>query len=250
MMGAVVVLAALLAIPTASSAQVKVLISGGFNAAYQELLPRFEAASGIRVTTARGASMGTGPNTIGAQLRRGEAVDVVIMARDGMRDLIAEKRLLPGSDTDIADSYIGMVVPAGTPKPDISTVAALKQVLLRAKSVSVSGSASGTYLTATLFPRLGIAAEMAAKTVSSGGAGVGRGEAEIGFQQVSELLPLSGVEFVGRIPDEAQYLTIYAAAVVASSKQVEASKRLIAFLTSEAAQPAIRKSGMETPKPR
>lgn len=230
--------------------QVKVLISGGFSAAYRELLPQFEAASGIKVTTTRGGSMGSGPNTIGAQLRRGVQVDVVIMARDGMKDLITDHRIVAGSDTNIADSFIGMVVKAGALNPDISTTAALKRTLLQAKSVTVSESASGTYLTKTLFPKLGIADEMAKKTVSSGGAGVGRGEAEIGFQQVSELLPLKGVDFVGQIPPDVQYVTVYAAAIVAGSKQIDSSKRLIVFLSSPAAVSAIRKSGMEPPKQR
>jgi molybdate transport system substrate-binding protein len=232
------------------AAQIKVLISGGFSAAYQGLLPQFEAASGTRVTTLRGASVGTGPNTIGAQVRRGQVADVVIMARDGLRDLVAEHRIVPGTDVDLADSFIGMVVRSGAAKPDITTVAAFKETLLRARSVAVSGSASGVYLTKTLFPRLGIANEMAGKTVSSGAAAVGRGEAEIGLQQVSEVLPIKGADFVGKIPADVQYVTVYAAAVVEGAKDADAAKRLIAFLSSAAAAPAIKKSGMEPPQHR
>lgn len=236
---------AVLSAPATTFAQVKVIISGGFSAAYRQLLPEFEKTTGITVTTTSGGSIGSGPNTIGAQVRRGVPADVIILAREGLTELIGEGRIVPGTDRDLAQSTIGMVVRAGAPKPDISTVEGLKQALLRAKSVAVSSSTSGVYLTTKLYPRLGIADLMAGKTTMSGAAAVGRGEAEIGLQQVSELLPLSGVEFVGTIPAEVQYVTVYAAAVVGGSQHVDASKRLIAFLSSPSATPAIRKSGME-----
>jgi molybdate transport system substrate-binding protein len=140
-----------------------------------------------------------------------------------------------------------MVVRAGAPKPDITTVDNLRQVLLRAQSVAMSSSTSGVYLTTTLFPRLGIADQMASKVRMTGAALVGRGEAEIGLQQVSELLPIQGVDFVGPIPNEVQYVTTYAAAVVAGSRHVDAATRLIAFLSSPEARAAIKKSGMDAP---
>lgn len=238
-------MAAFLTFSTSSFAEIKVIISGGFSAAYRELLPEFEKTAGIKVTTTSGGSVGTGPNTVGNQLRRGVPADVVILAREGLTELIGEGRTVPGTDVDLAQSIIGMIVRAGAPKPDISTLDALKQTLLRAKSVAMSSSTSGVYLTTKLFPQLGIADEMSRKSTSAGAAAVGRGEAEIGLQQVSELLPIAGVDFVGTIPAEVQYVTVYAAAVVASSKETEASKRLIAFLASESAAPAIKKSGME-----
>ena len=246
----VFVIAAVLLVPTASLAQVKVIISGGFSAAYRDLVPEFEKTAGITVATTSGGSVGSGPNTIGGQLRRGVAADVVILAREGLSELITEGRIVAGTDVDLGRSIIGMIVRAGAPKPDISTVEALKQTLLRAKSVAMSSSTSGVYLTTTLFPRLGIANEMAGKSTTSGAAAVGRGEAEIGLQQVSELLPVPGVDFVGTIPAEVQYVTVYAAAVVTGSKEIEASKRLIAFLASEGAVAAIKKSGMEPSRPR
>jgi molybdate transport system substrate-binding protein len=240
-------IAAVLVCPSASDAQVKVLISGGFSAAYRDLLPGFEQSTGTSVDTASGASVGNGPNTIGNQVRRGVAADVVILAREGLRELIAEGRIVPGSDVDLARSLIGMVVRAGAPKPDITTVDNLRQVLLRAQSVAMSSSTSGVYLTTTLFPRLGIADQMASKVRMTGAALVGRGEAEIGLQQVSELLPIQGVDFVGPIPNEVQYVTTYAAAVVAGSRHVDAATRLIAFLSSPEARAAIKKSGMDAP---
>ena len=238
-------IAAILILPAASSAQVRVLMSAGFSAAYQQLLPEFERTTGTKVVTAIGTSVGTAPNTIGRQLRDGVTADVVILARDGLRELIAEGRIASGTDVDLARSMIGVIVKAGAAKPDISTADALKQTLLAAKSVAVSTSASGIYLTTQLFPRLGIADRMASKTITSGAAAVGRGEAEIGLQQVSEVLQVAGADFVGAIPADVQLTTIFAAAVVAGSKEVAASKRLIAFLASAAATDAIKKSGME-----
>jgi molybdate transport system substrate-binding protein len=243
-------IAAVLALPTASFAQVHVIISGGFSAAYREVLPEFERTTGVKVTTTSGGSLGNAPNTIGAQLRRGVAADVVILSREGLSELISEGRIVAGTDTDLAQSPLGVAVRAGAPKPDISTVESLKQTLLRAKSVTFTSSTSGVYLTTTLFPRLGIAAEMAEKSTTSGVAAVVRGDAEIAVQPVSELLPVPGVDFVGTIPAEVQKVNVYAAAVVAGSKETEASKRLIAFLASEGATAAIKKSGMEPSKPR
>ncbi len=243
----IVMLLAILVFPSAAFAQanVKVIISGGFTAAYRELLPEFEKTSGVTVTTTSGGSVGNGPNTIGAQVRRGVPADVIILAREGLRDLIGEGRTVPGSDVDLARSVIGVIVRAGAPKPDISTVEAFKQALLHARSVAMSSSTSGVYLTTVLFPRLGIANEMKDKITTTGAAAVGRGEAELGLQQVSEVLPVPGVDYVGTIPEAVQYITTYAAAVVKGSTEIEASKKLIAFLASEQARAAITKSGME-----
>jgi molybdate transport system substrate-binding protein len=241
----VIVVAAVFALPTVSFAQVQVIISGGFSAAYRELLPEFERTSGITVTTGSGGSQGDGPNTIGAQLRRGVPADVVIMNKVGLGDLVAAGRIVPGTTVDLAQTYLGMAVRAGAPKPDISTVDAFKQTLLRAKSVAFDSSTTGIYLTTTLFPRLGIERDMATKSTTTGAAAVASGDAEIAVQPVSEILPVKGVELVGTIPAEVQYVAVFTAAVVAGSKDIEASKRLIAFFASERAIAAIKKSGME-----
>ena len=243
-------IAAVLALPTASFAQVHVIISGGFSAAYREVLPEFERTTGIKVTTTTGGSVGNGPNTIGAQLRRGVAADVVILSREGLSELMSEGRIVAGTDTDLAQSPLGVAVRAGAPKPDLSTVESLKQTLLRAKSVTFTSSTSGVYLMTVLFPRLGIADEMAKKTTTAGVASVVRGEAEMAIQPVSELLPVAGVDFVGTIPAEVQKVNVYAAAVVTGSKETDRSKKLIAFLASDAATAAMKKSGMEPSRPR
>lgn len=245
----VLVVATLLAAPVESFAQVKVIMSGGFSAAFREALPDVERATGLTVTTISGASQGSGPNTIGAQLRRGVPADVVIMNRVGLNDLIAEGGTIAGTDVDLATTSLGLAVRAGAPKPDISTVDAFVQTLLRAESVTFDSSTTGIYLTKTLFPRLGIAEALARKSTTAGVAAVASGEAEIAVQPVSEILPVRGVALVGVIPPEVQFVAVFAAAIVKDSTNVDGAKRLIAFLTSEGATAAIRKSGM-APSPR
>jgi molybdate transport system substrate-binding protein len=237
-------------VPSAAFAQLNVITSGGFSAAYREALPEFERTTGITVTTTTGASQGSGPNTIGAQLRRGVPADVVIMSREGLDELIAEGRTHPGTATNLAMTPLGMAVRAGAPKPDIGTVDAFKQTLLRAKSITFASSTTGIYLTTMLFPRLGIASEMAAKSTTAAVAAVARGEAELAIQPVSELLHVAGTEFVGPVPKDVQYISVFAAAVVAGTKELEKAERLIAFLNSDSAAAAIKKTGMEPVKSR
>jgi molybdate transport system substrate-binding protein len=243
-------IAAVLASPAQSFAQIHIIVSGGFSAAWQALRPGFEKTTGITVTTARGQSQGNGPNTIASQLRRGEPADVVIMSREGLNELIAEGRIVAGTDLDLARTPLGVSVRAGAPKPDIGTVAAFRQTLLRARSVTFPGSTTGIYLTSKLFPQLGIARELSGKITNVGVAAVAGGDAEIAIQPVSELLYVPGVDFVGTIPAELQYISVFSAAVVAGTKEQEASRRLIAFLASENAGAAIRNSGMEPSGPR
>lgn len=246
----VIAAAGLLSLPTASLAQVRVIISAGFFSVYDELLPEFERTSGVTVTTSRGGSVGSSPRAIPNQIRRGVPADVVILAREGLKEIMDEGRIIQGTDIDLARSIIGVAVRAGARKPDISTVEALRETLLGAESVSVSTSTSGRYLTTELFPRLGIAEQMAPKIRTGGAAGVVDGEAELGLQQVSEILALEGADLVGPIPEEVQYVTTYSAAVVAGSAHADAARRLIAHLSSEAAFPAIVKAGLEPPRPR
>jgi molybdate transport system substrate-binding protein len=244
-----VVASCVLAEARAQAPQIKVLMSGAFTAAFTELAPEFERTTGSRIVTASGGSMGDSPDTIPNRLARGEAADIVILAASALDDLIAHGRVVAGSRVDLARSAIGMAVRSGAPKPDISTVEALKRTLLQAKSIAYSSSASGVYLSGELFPALGIAGEIAAKSrrIESGpvGAAVARGDAELGFQQISELRPVSGIEIVGPLPPGAQRMTIFSAGIVAGAPQPDAARRLIAYLSSPAAGPAIRKSGMD-----
>jgi molybdate transport system substrate-binding protein len=236
---------AVLAWPAASFAQLNVIMSGGFASAYQEILPEFEKSTGVTVTTARGQSQGNGPNAIGAQLRRGVPADVVIMSKEGLSQLIADGKIVAGTDIDLAQTPLGVSVRAGTPKPDISTVDAFKQLLVHAKSITFPDSTTGIYMLTTLFPRLGIASALAGKITHTGVAAVAKGDAEIAIQPVSEILHVPGTDFVGTIPMEVQYVSVFSTAVVAGTKEPEASKRLIAYLASERARKAIVNSGME-----
>jgi len=232
-----------------SAAEVRVFISVGLSAAYQTLVPEFERASKNTVVTATGASMGTTPEAIPNRLQRGEPADVVIMVAEALDGLIAQGKVVAGSRVDIALSKIGMAVRAGTPKPDISSVDAFKKTLLAAKSIAYSDSASGVYLSTVLFQRLGIADQLLPKSRAilsePVGAAVARGEAEIGFQGISELLPVAGIELVGLLPSELQKVTVFSAGVVVGAKEPEAGRALIRFLASPTAAPVIAKSGLE-----
>jgi molybdate transport system substrate-binding protein len=241
-------IAALLLWPLAAVAQVKVIISGGFSGPYEKVLPEFERTTGIKVTTGSGSSQGTGPQTIASQLASGAAFDLVILSREGLEDLMKAGRIAAGTDVDLARTPLGVAVRAGAPKPDVSTVAAFKQVLLNARSVAVPSSTSGIYMTQDLLPRLGIADQVRMKRTPRGAgapAMVVSGEADIAVLPVSEILHAPGVELAGVIAEEIQLNQIFAAAVVAGSSEVEPAKRLIAFLASDAAAAAIRQGGME-----
>ena len=243
-----IIVSALLAWPIAATAQVKVLMSGGFSAAYEQLLPEFERTSGIKVTTGSGASQGTGPQTVAAQLARGVPADVVILSREGLSELIAAKRIAAGTDVDLARVPLGVAVRAGTPKPDVSTVEAFKQLLLKAKTIAVPGSTSGIWLMNDLFPRLGIAEKINVKAAARGKDAFGMvaaGGADLAVMPISEILHAPGVDFAGSIASEIQFVQTFSTAVVVGSGDLEGSKRLIEFLSSSRASEAIRNSGME-----
>jgi molybdate transport system substrate-binding protein len=199
--------------------------------------------------TAFGPSMGTTHNAIPIRLERGEAIDVVIMAAPALADLIKAGKVRADSRVDLVRSKIGMAVKAGAPKPDISTVEALTHTLLAARSIAYSDSASGVYLTTVLFPKLGIAEQIRGKSrkieADPVGGVVAKGDAEIGFQQISELRPVKGIDIVGELPPGAQRVTVFAAGIPATSKDRAAAKALIQWLASPAAYPAIKKSGLE-----
>jgi len=226
------------------SGAVNVLISGGFSSAYEQLLPEFERTSGIKVITGSGASQGTGPQTIAAQLARGVSADVVILSREGLGELIAANRIIAGTDVDLARVPLGVAVRAGTPKPDVSTVEAIKQILLRAKTVAVPGSTSGIWLRTDLFPRLGIVEKINVKAAPRGARAtemVAEGGADLAVMPVSEILHAAGVDFAGSLPAEIQFIQMFSAAVVAGSREIDGAKRLIEFLASARASEAIRK---------
>ncbi|MBO0990747.1 substrate-binding domain-containing protein [Delftia sp. SD018] len=234
---------------TAAADEIRVVTSGGFSAAYDQLIPLYEQATGHKVVTSRGASMGNAQDSIPSRLARGEQFDIVILADGALDNLAAQGKVEAGSRVDLARSMIGMSVRKGTPKPDISTVDALKQTLLDAKTIAYSASASGTYLANELFPRLGVAEQMKGKATrilsERVGAVVLRGDADIGFQQVSELLPFKELEFVGPLPDEVQQRVFFSAGVATGTKSPDTARHLIRFLAAPAAAPIVRSTGME-----
>ena len=243
---------ALLMVRGASAADVHVMISAGFYQVYSELSPAFERASGHHLITTRGPSMGDSPEAIPARLARGETADVVILD-EGAADELGRRGLVRAdSKVELARSLIGMVIRAGAAKPDISSVEALRSTLLATSSIAYSDSGSGTHQSTTLFPKLGIADQVAGKSRKVRGPPSGepvarvvaRGEAEIGFQQVSELIHVPGVTFVGTIPTEVQPVIFFAGALTSAVRQPEAAMALIRFLASPEAAPVISKAGL------
>lgn len=238
----------LLAGATAPAAELGVMTSGAFTAAWLELKPLFQSKTGVSSVTLT-TTMGSGTTSIPSRLERGEPVDIVIIDDTALDDLIARGLVLAGSKVPLARSLMGMAVRAGAAKPDIRTVEAFRATLLQAKSIAYSASVSGRYLSAEVFPRLGIADQIAGKARRIEGERVGsvvaRGEAELGFQQVSELLPIAGIDYVGPLPEGIQRATVFSAAIAAGSKNREAAERLIQFLASPEMAPTIAKTGVE-----
>jgi molybdate transport system substrate-binding protein len=245
--------ATLLLCTVATAADIRVMISAGFFSVYKELGPAFEKSTGHKLVTTRGPSIGDSPEAIPTRLARGEEADVVIMDGVGV-DLLDQRDLArPGSRIPLAESSIGMVVRAGQPRPDISTMDGLRNTLLAAKSIAVSDSSSGTYLSTIGFKKLGIADEVAGKTRRVRGppsgelvaAVVARGEAEVGFQQVPELIHVPGVDFVGTVPSDVQPPTLFVGALPKNSQQPDAAIALMRFLASAEAADVIAKAGLK-----
>ncbi len=228
----------------AQAAEIKVLSSAAFREAYLELVPAFERATEHKVATTW-----AGTNGIMERMKRGETTDIVIMSAQGIDQLVQDGKIVAGSRIDVARSGVGVAVRSGLPKPDIGSTEALKRALAAAKSVAYSTGPSGVYMEA-LFQRLGIADEIKPKLkVAPGGTPVGtliaKGEADIGFQQVSELLPVAGIDYIGPLPPDIQQITVFAAGLHTNAKETEAAKALVKFLTAPEAAPVIRKKGME-----
>src|SRR5882724_850973 len=193
----VTVIVIMMSSPTVARAQLDVLMSGGFGGAYERLRREFEKTSGVKVTTRSGAAQGSGPQTIAALLARGVPADVVIMSREGLTELIAANKIVGGTDVNLAQVPIGIAVRAKAPKPDVGTVEAFKQAMLKARKIALPGSTSGIWLKNELFPRLGIADKVRTEMKPRGSdvaAMVATGEADIGLLPVSEILVAPGVD--------------------------------------------------------
>jgi molybdate transport system substrate-binding protein len=235
---------ALVASGVAHAAETKVLSTQAAEQAYRELVPQFEAASGHKVST-----IFTGTLDVQKRIGAGEMYDLIIMAGPAIDDFIKAGKVVPGTRVDLVKSGVGVAVPAGAPKPDISTTAALKQTLVAAKSIGYSTGPSGVYMLG-LFQRLGVAdiVKPKLKQTPTGvfvGAIVANHEAEIGFQQVSEFVHFPGVDYVGPLPAEVQEVTVFSAGIQVGAKEAEAAKAWVKFLTAPTAAPVYRKMGLE-----
>ena len=237
-----------LLISTPVMAQLEVMVSGGFSGPYNQMLPEFEKAAGIKVITKSGASQGTGPKTIKAQLNGGVTADVVILSREGLTELMAQNKITPNSDVDLAQAPLGLAVPTGNPKPDISSTKAFANALVKAKKIVVPGSTSGIYLVDELFPKLGIQNQITVQVTERGAqatALLAAREANIAVQPSSELVNIKG-DYVGDLPSDIQLIQTFAAAITKNSPNQEAAQKLIDYLSSPSATGPIKNSGMST----
>ena len=217
------------------AADINVLASNALKEAYLELVPGFEKATEHKVATTW-----AGTNDIKKRMAAGETYDLVIMAGPALDELVKQGKIVPGSRVDLAKSGVGVAVRAGD---------ALKRALLAAKSIAYSSGPSGVYMEG-LFRRLGIADEIKPKLKQTQpgnpvGEVIARGEAEIGFQQVSELLPIAGIDYIGPLPPDIQHITVFSGGIHTGAKQPDAAKALVKFITAPAAVPVIKKKGME-----
>jgi molybdate transport system substrate-binding protein len=225
-----------------------VMISGGFSLAYRQVLPEFERNTGITVATLSGASQGTGPKTIKSQLEQGTEVDVVILSKEGLDELIAAGRIATGSAAELASVPLGAAVRQGSAKPDIGSVDALTRALLSARLVALPGSTSGIFLKDEIFPKLAIADKVRSKLFARGIESTGAlaaGEVDLAIGPVSELVNQPGIELVGALPDDVQLVQVFKAAIVGTTHRSEQAKRLIEFLASDQTTTAIKNSGMQ-----
>jgi molybdate transport system substrate-binding protein len=236
---ALVGLSALLTAGASEAGDITVMSTVAVKEAYLELVPAFERATENKVAT-----MWVGAGAIIERIKGGEIVDLVIGTASGLDELDRLGRLT--SNVAMAKSGIG-AVRTGAPKPDISTGEALKRALLASKSIALSIGPSGVYLSG-LFEKWGIAGELKPKIKRGGGLigdVVARGDAEIGFQQVSELVAIKGITYLGPLSDDIQLITVFSGGVHSQAKNPAGAAALLKFLTSPDAAQAIRKSGME-----
>jgi molybdate transport system substrate-binding protein len=226
-----------------------VMTSGAFTAAHLDLIPQLEHLTKKKIFTAT-TSVGTGETSIASRLKRGEVADIVIVADTLQRQFIDDGLVMAEGVMPVARSSIGLAVKAGAPAPDLSSVDGLRRTLLQAKSIAYSASVSGQYLTTELLQRLNIADQVLGKCRHIGGgvrtgAVVASGEADIAFQQVSELLPVPGIAHITPLPSEVQKISVFSAGVAASTRDASLARAVIQFLASAEAVSAIVKSGLE-----
>jgi len=238
-LGAAVMLAGI-----ANAAEIKVIGSPGTRAPYTLLVPGFEKATGHKVTTTWG-----GVNAVAKRVADGEVADVVMLPAAQIDDLIKLGKLIADSRVNVATSGIGVAIRAGAPKIDTGSSEGIRKALLAAKTIAYSAGPSGVHM-ARLIANWGMTDELKAKIVPPIpdvpiGEVVARGDAEIGFQQVSELLPVTGIDYLGPLPADIQEVTVFSAGVHKAAGTTDAARALLKFLTAPEAAAIIRKTGME-----
>jgi molybdate transport system substrate-binding protein len=224
------------------SSAIKVFSGGAMRVLLIEAAPLFESASGIKVDVRFALS-----SVLKKEIEDGAIFDIALLPRPELDALALHGGVVPGSQTDITRSAVGLAVRAGAPKPDIATVAAFKSTLLAARTVGYSDGPSGAYVT-DLLQRLGIAQEMKPKIrLTSGPVAelVAKGEAEIGLQQIVAILPVKGADFVGPLPSELQNIIVYAAGLSSRTTNKQAARQFIAFMATPQVINLIRAKGME-----
>lgn len=235
--------------PAAAVREVRVVTSGGFAAAYNVLAPKFEGSTGIRLVTEYGSSSGGAPDSIPVRLERGEDFDVIILSKSSLENLTKIGYVRPETRRDLVRSSIGMAVRDGARVPDISTPELFVQALFDAKSIGYSASASGTYLSTVLLPRLGIWEQLQPKSErilsERVAAVVARGDVEIGFQQISEILPIEGATYVGPIPAEYQKVTVFSTGITRTANNPADAQELIDYFSSATNAATIATTGLE-----
>jgi molybdate transport system substrate-binding protein len=229
--------------PGGAAVELRVHVSPGFAAAQELLAVEFERLHGVQVITERAPSTGA----VQTRLTRGDPADVAILAVDGMEALVEGGAVLADSRTRLGSTGVGIAVPADRPAPDVSSLEALRRALQEARSVAYSAGPSGAHVAEAVLPRLGLADEVSAKSVRTSDipGALARGEADFGFQQMSELISIEGIRYVGPLPAELQSRTAYDAAVVTGSNHPEAARALIDFLASPGADEVVLRMGLE-----
>ncbi|WP_045726556.1 substrate-binding domain-containing protein [Xanthomonas sp. GPE 39] len=246
--GVLIASGACVAVTPVKPTTLTVLSSGGIMGAIRAIAPGYEQATGVKLHIEAAPSMGDTPQAIPNRLAHNEPADVLLMVGSALDTLVATGQARKASRVDLGKSYIAMAVKEGAAKPDISSMDAFRKTLLDSKSVAYSDSASGVYLSHELFPRMRLGDAFAAKArmipAEPVGAVVARGQAQLGFQQLSELKPVPGITIVGLIPQQAQKMTLYSGAVATSSTQPEAAQALLNYMASKDAAKAIEESGL------
>jgi molybdate transport system substrate-binding protein len=228
----------------AQAADITVLATPGIKEAYLALVPQYEKESGNKVATTW-----AGTADVMKRVKAGEVFDTVILASNSLEELTDTGKLMAGSRADVARSLVGVAVRSGAPKPDISSPDALKRTLTAAKTIGISTGPSGVYLTG-LFDKMGMLAELKPKfrTPPSGapvGELVAKGEAEIAFQQVSELIHFPGIQYVGPLPAALQQTTVFAGGVHAGAREPDAARAFLKFLSSSEHAAVLQKHGLD-----